>query len=73
MWDYRQYSHSPEPFGVDTLILDGGSDHRIDLEITLPKFDIGTVEDIAYQLHNMLNPFISNYNIEIFNRTNQSN
>lgn len=58
VWDYREYSHSPEPFSIDMLIIDGGSKHRIDLEITSPKFDIPTVENIAFSLHNMLAPYI---------------
>lgn len=69
VWDYRNFSNAPEPYGVDMLILDGGANHRIDLEITSPKFDIPTVEDIAFSLHNMLSPYIELYSKIIDNES----
>ena len=58
VWDYRNHPYIPEPYSIDTLVLDGGSHHRIDLEITSPKFDIPTVEHLASDLHTLLAKYI---------------
>lgn len=58
IWDYNKYTHSQDPYFMDILILDGDSNTRIDMEITFPKFDIKTTEEIAKQMNIMLKPFI---------------
>lgn len=67
VWWHGKYADSnheyleKDPYSVDTLILDGNSNQRIDLEITSPQFDIPTTEQIAAELHNMLTPYVAKF------------
>lgn len=66
VWDFGKYANrdpslKDNPYSIDTLILDGNADQRIDLEITSPKFDITTTEQIAAELHKMLAPYVEKF------------
>lgn len=63
VWDFGKYkTEDPyiknNPYSIDTLIIDGDSSYRIDLEITSPKFDIKTTESLAHALHETLKPYV---------------
>lgn len=60
IWDFRKYPQCPDPFSYDVLIINDVSDTRMDLNITFPKFNIETIEKIAWDLNKMLNPYIIN-------------
>lgn len=64
IWDFSKYETYPnkdDAYSIDTLILDGDGDIRIDLELSHPKFDIESAEAIAKDLHAMLQPHVERF------------
>ena len=63
VWNFGKYPTFPnkeDPYSIDILILEGGSDTRIDLLLSHPKFTIEQAEEIAKGFHEFMQPHLIN-------------